>query len=110
VTQPPLRLTYLILDGNKTEALRRINLQNDYELIVLDLKESLKEKNGWGRNSQITLYKVDLTGSSATQLLNSHPAVPIRYTPLNPLSRLYDSWAYSPDANKVHLLVEVSSG
>ncbi|KAG9123513.1 hypothetical protein FRC07_014839 [Ceratobasidium sp. 392] len=63
---PYRRLTYLILDGNKTGALGRVNIPGDssnyFKLIGLDLVELLKEQIKWDHRAMVVkLFKVEMT-------------------------------------------------
>ncbi|KAG8743058.1 hypothetical protein FRC10_000440 [Ceratobasidium sp. 414] len=112
----PIRLTYLVLDGNKIGAFGRLKIpyEPDYHYLVgLDLLDLLKEQINWDRRSQtVNLYKAGLAEQAANKLLDEYEQYmgQMPFPPVRPLARLNSYWNGPPLSDQVHLLVEILPG
>ncbi|QRV78464.1 hypothetical protein RhiJN_06479 [Ceratobasidium sp. AG-Ba] len=112
----PIRLTYVILDGNGVGAFGRLTIPyaSDYRLLVgLDLIELLKKEVKWEeRKNSVRLYRTDITESTAYTLIMGFKDDPydppkIPGTRVQQMDKLVDHWASSPEPDKVHLIIQV---
>ncbi|QRV93243.1 hypothetical protein RhiJN_21261 [Ceratobasidium sp. AG-Ba] len=111
----PIRLTYLVLDGNQTGAFGRLKIaEPDYpNLIGLDLVDLMRDQLGLSRrSSDVRLYPAELDEATARKLLEKHKQYQghLPFSPVQPFERLARYWTSSPEPSHVHLVVEVVLG